>query len=255
MLSLLKVRFPAVSRTADVGWTLDADKAGFIWEAPQRLSRSAESRPKHAKAVTFCPAVIDHENRLFEVTCPIDVRLRFKIDEKTKQPAVANTAGDLATIRPKALSQMLYLVGAKEWRHPDRPIIQLATPYIFLSDEPIYMTQLPPFAHFQNPPQPGVMIGGRMPIHVWPRPMIWAFEWFDTSQELVLRRGEPWFYVRFETRDPSRHVRLIEADLTLELKQYVAGLASVTNFVNRTFSLFETAKARRPKTLLVPKNR
>jgi hypothetical protein len=84
---------------------------------------------------------------------------------------------------------------------------------------------------------------------------MWAFEWFDTSRELVLRRGEPWFYVRFETHDPSRPVRLIEADLTPELKQYVTGLASVTNFVNRTFSLFETAKSRRPKTLLVPKKR
>jgi hypothetical protein len=85
--------------------------------------------------------------------------------------------------------------------------------------------------------------------------MMWAFEWYDTSRELSLRRGEPWFYVRFETHDPSRPVRLLEADNTPELKQYLAGLSTVTNYVNRTFSLFETAKARRPKTLLVPKKR
>ena len=255
MLQFLKTTLPIASRTVDVGWTLDTDKAGFIWQAPQRLSRSDEPRPKHAKAVAFCPAVVDHESRIFEVTCPIDVQLRIRIDEKTKRPTVGSTAGDMATIRPKALSQMIYLVAAKEWRHSDRPILQLTTPYLFLADEPVYMTQLPPFAHFQDPSLPGVMIGGRLPIHIWPRPMMWAFEWYDTSRELVLRRGEPWFYVRFETHDPSRHVRLIEADMTPDLRQYLSGLSSVTNYVNRTFSLFDTAKSRRPKILLVAKKR
>jgi len=255
MLGFLTGKLPTASRTADVGWALNTDKAGFIWDAPHRLARDGETRPKHAKAVTFCPAVIDHERRLFEVTCPIDVQLRIRIDEKTKRPAVGSTAGDMSTIRPKVLSQMIYLVSPKEWRHPDRPILQLTTPYVFLSDEPVYMTQLPPFAHFQNPPLPGVMVGGRLPIHIWPRPMMWAFEWYDMSRELVLRRGEPWFYMHFETQDPTRHVRLVEADLTAEVKEYLSGLSSVTNYVNRTFSLFDTAKSRRPRALLVPKKR
>src|SRR5262245_15276755 len=99
------------------------------------------------------------------------------------------------------------------------------------------------------------MIGGRLPIHIWPRHMMWAFEWMDPSQDLILRRGEPWFYVRFETQDPSRPVRLIEAEMTPELREHLNGLTGVTNYVNRTFSLFGTARERRPKTLLVPKSR
>ena len=75
------------------------------------------------------------------------------------------------------------------------------------------------------------------------------------SRNLILRRGEPWFYVRFETEDPSRPVRLIEAEMTPQLKEYVGGLNAVTNYVNRTFSLFSTARERRPKRLLVPKQR
>jgi hypothetical protein len=85
--------------------------------------------------------------------------------------------------------------------------------------------------------------------------MMWAFEWYDTSKELVLRRGEPWFYVRFETEDPSRPVRLIEAEMTPALEEYAAGAFAVTNYVNRTFSLFNTARERRPEKLLVPKQR
>ena len=75
------------------------------------------------------------------------------------------------------------------------------------------------------------------------------------SRDLILRRGEPWFYVRFETEDPSRPVRLIEAEMTPQLKEYVGGLNAVTNYVNRTFSLFSTARERRPKRLLVAKQR
>jgi hypothetical protein len=57
--------------------------------------------------------------------------------------------------------------------------------------------------------------------------------------------------VRFETEDPSRPVRLIEAERTPELSAYMEGLAGVTNYVRRTYSLFATARERRPSRLLV----
>src|SRR5215213_2111521 len=85
--------------------------------------------------------------------------------------------------------------------------------------------------------------------------LMWAFEWHDPKQDLVLKRGEPWFYVRFETEDPSRPVKLVEAERTPEVKEYLGGLSAVANYVNRTFSLFSTARERRPKTLLTPKRR
>jgi hypothetical protein len=150
---------------------------------------------------------------------------------------------------------MLAILGRKEWRHPDRPIIQIITPYVFIADEPVYMTQMPPISHYYANPWPGVLIGGRLPIHIWPRQMMWAFEWFEPSKPLVLRRGEPWFYVRFETFDPTRPVRLFEAELTPEFRDYKNGLSAVANYVNRTYSLFKTAESRRPKTLLKRKVR
>lgn len=102
---------------------------------------------------------------------------------------------------------------------------------------------------------PGLMVEGRLPIHLWPRQMMWAFEWYDTRQPLILKRGEPWFYVRFEAEDPTRPFRLVEAELTPQLRDYLRGLTAVSNYVNRTFSLFKIAERRRPKTLLVRKAR
>ncbi len=243
----------AKPRAVEVGWLLDTDKAGFIWEAPRRLSRT-EPPPAHAKAVSYCPAVLDHEAKMFEVPCPIDCKLGFKLDDKG-QPVLVNLEGDQSTIRGKHLNQMLAVVNRREWRHPDRPVIQFITPYVFLADEPVWMQQLPPITHYRPDPWPGVLIGGRLPIHVWPRQMMWAMEWFEPKKPLELKRGEPWFNVRFETHDPSRPVRLFEAEMTPELREYSRGMGAVANYVNRTYSLFKTAETRRPTTLLKKKER
>ena len=239
-------------RIVDVGWVLDAEKGGFIWDAPRKLTRPT-GRTMHAKGVSVCPAVIDHESRIYEVPCPIDIALRWQ--PKGDEPAFVTLSQEQSSIRPKNLTQMFVIVNKKEWRDPNRPIIQFMTPYFFVADESVFINQLPPFYSFAQNPWPGLLIGGRFPIDVWPRGLTWAFEWYDTSKDLVIRRGEPWFYVVFETPDPSRKIRLIEAENTPELKEYTAGLRGVTNYVSRTFSLFSTARERRPAKLLVPKVR
>ncbi|MDB5433509.1 MAG: hypothetical protein JWP35_4625 [Caulobacter sp.] len=241
------------SRAVEVGWFLDTDKAGFIWDEPKRVKRD-DPAPTHAKSVNHCPAALDHEARMFEVPCPIDARLRFKWGEKG-EPLLINADGDHATIRPKHLGQMVAVVNRREWRHPERPIIQIVTPYVFVTDEPVYMTQMPPIGAYLPNPWPGILIGGRLPIHVWPRQMMWAFEWYDISKDLILKRGAPWFYLRFETYDPTRPIKMFEAEVSPELKAYVQGISSVSNYVNRTFSLFKTAQSRRPKRLLSRKTR
>ncbi len=249
-LSMAEVVRPSI----DVGWIIDTDHAGFIWEAPSRLRTNLTAGPRHAKSVSACPAVIDLEARHFVVPCPINARLKVIIDPVTGEAAVANVAGDQSSIRSKALGDMVKRVPAKEWRHPRRPILQFVTPYVFLADSPVHMRQVPPFNHFAARRCPGLMIGGRFPIDVWPRHLMWAFEWHDLDQELVLQRGDPWFYVSFETADPCRHVRMMEAESTPKLIEYMKGTRSVSNYVNQTFSLFKTARSRRPKKLLQPKH-
>jgi hypothetical protein len=253
MFSFFKRAHAALSRQAEVGWIIDAEKAGFIWAEPTRV-RTEESDQTHAKSLRVCPAMLDHEARLFEVACPIDLRVKLARDDKG-QLTLVNVSGDQSSVRSKHLGQMLVLTPQKEWRKKDRPVIQIVTPYLFLADEPIYMTQLPAFNHYHPNPLPGVLVGGRFPIDVWPRHLMWAMEWHDTSRELVLKRGEPWFYVRFEAHDPSRPIKLVEAEMTPALSEYLKGVSAVTNYVNRTFSLFKTARERRPKSLLTRKER
>ena len=150
---------------------------------------------------------------------------------------------------------MVMAVHPNEWRHSSRPVIQVMTPLFFVADEPVWLTQLPAFYHHGATPLPGLTLGGRFPIHIWPRELVWAFEWHDVGKDLLIKRGDPWFYLSFETEDPSRHVRLVEAELTQPLREYTNAIRGVTNYVSRTYSLFGNAKARRPAKLLTPKTR
>lgn len=236
-----------------IGWTFENDRTSFIWSAPERL-RPQGGESKHAKSLAYCPAMIDADARTFSVASPIDLDLGIKMNEGP-EPLLYNAAGDASTIRANTIGKIISLVPRKEWRHPDRPVVQLITPYVFVSDDVAYITQMPPFGSYSASSWPGLVVGGRFPVHIWPRPMMWAFEWHDTSKVLTLKRGEPLFYVKFETEDPSRNLQMIEAEMTPALREYISGLTAVTNYVNRTFSLFATAKERRPKQLLVPKVR
>jgi hypothetical protein len=245
-----KLRPQPRGRLVDVGWLLREAKAGFIWEAPHPVL-TKPPRHAHAKSVGYCPAVLDHESRLIEITCPIDARLRFQRDPQGK-PVISNALGDSSPIRSSHLGQMVKLVSEREWRHPQRPIVQVITPYLFLADEPVWVMQLPPLHAYQAAPWPGVLIGGRFPIDVWPRVLMWAFEWHEPAKDLVLKRGEPWFTLRFETQDPARKVRLVPARMTPELLHYLHQLDGVTNYIRGTFGLFDLARSRRPARLLTP---
>jgi hypothetical protein len=236
-----------------VGWFLASDKGAVLYDPPERVAIRPPNKA-HAKSASRCPAVIQLESRYFVVKCPFDLTIGLQRDEKGKAVLV-NRPGAASSIRSNKLAEVLTLVNEAEWRFPDRPTVQLHLPYCFIADEPVYMSQLDAFAHYRQVPLPGTIFGGRFPVSVWPRPVMWAFEWHDTAKDLVLRRGDPLFYVQFEGMDPARPMQLVEAEKTAELTAYLEKLSGVVNYVNQTFSLFKAAEAMRPKKLLVPKTR
>lgn len=238
-------------RGATVGWLLQVNKTSVIWDAP-RPYRSETAKNPVAKSVAQCPAVLDFDRRVFVVNSPIDLHLRLTNDKG--ELGITNMLFDKSPIRPQALSQMVVFQPQEEWRDPNKPVLQMMTSYIFVSDDPVFVNQYPPFLHYNATPRPGVQINGRFPIDIWPRALQWAFEWHDMSKDLIIKRGEPLFYVYFEGGDPAAPVRLIEAKKTPELMDYIDSITGVTEFVSQTYQLFKNAKERRPKRLLYPKD-
>lgn len=236
-----------------VGWLLTDPSAGVVFAPPTRV-RSTEMNRAHAKSASRCPAVINLESRYFQVNCPFDMELGF-VRDKDGKPGLRNLLGDASPVRPKKLGEILHVTSEREWRYPDRPTIQLSLPYIFVADEPVYMSQVAPFMHYQKHPWPGTIFGGRFPINLWPRQLMWAFEWHDIEKPLKLTRGEPLFYCLFETTPQDRPFQMVEADRTPELEEYMDMVKGAVNYVNQTFSLFRAAEERRPTTLVKAKKR
>ena len=236
-----------------VGWFLTSDKGAVLYDPPERVSFRQTNR-SHAKSASRCPSVIQLESRYFMVKCPFDIQIGFGRDEKGKAHLI-NRAGTRSTIRGSKLGEVLALVNEAEWRYPDRPTIQLSLPYCFIADELVYVTQLSAFMHYRRDPLPGTIFGGRFPLNIWPRPLMWAFEWHEPEKDIVLKRGEPLFYVQFEGEGPERPVQVVEAERTPELQKYLEQIGGVVNYVNQTFGLFKAAEALRPAKLLTPKVR
>ena len=234
-----------------VGWLLSDRNAGIVFDPPERV-RSVEMNKTHGKSASRCPAVINMESRYFVIKCPFDLNFAFVRDEQGK-PAMRNRSGDAGAVRAKKLKQHLHITAEKEWRYPDRPTIQLSLPYLFIADEPVYMSQVAPFMHYRAEPFPGTIFGGRFPINIWPRPLMWAFEWHDIEKPLRVQRGEPLFYCMFETQPADRPVQMIEARRTPELDEYLELISGAVNYVNQTFSLFKAAEEKRPEKLLEAK--
>lgn len=234
-----------------VGWFLTSDKGAVLYDPPERVSFRQTNRA-HAKSAARCPGVIQLESRYFMVKCPFDLHIGFGRDDKGKAHLI-NRAGAASTIRSNKLGEVLTLVNETEWRYPDRPTIQLSLPYCFIADETLYLTQLSPFLHYRRDPLPGTIFGGRFPINVWPRPLMWAFEWHEPERDIILKRGEPLFYCQFEGTAPDRPIQLVEAARTPELQTYMDQIGGVVNYVNQTFGLFKAAEALRPARLLEKK--
>ncbi|KAA9006736.1 hypothetical protein [Histidinibacterium aquaticum] len=238
------------SGPVQVGWFLNQTKGGVIYSAPERV-RGAERNRTHAKSASRCPAVVNMESRYFLVRCPFDLNLQFVRDKEGK-PGVRNLNGAMSGIRGNKLREKVIMTPEQEWRYAGVPTIQIPTPYVFISDEPVHISQVPPFLHYLKQPWPGTLFGGRFPINVWPRPLMWAFEWHDTEKPLRIDRGDPWFYAGFETASPERSVTCQEVERTPELLEYMDLISGAVNYVNQTFSLFEEAERRRPETLVKP---
>ena len=228
-----------------VGWFVDIERGAVLYDAPRPVAHTFDLTATDRKAPTHCPAVQDFSTSVYVVPCPFKLALRcvtqgqtweFRLDRRQSE-VDAEGADRLITFLPR-----------REWRHPQRPILQIQAPYVFISDDEVELTQAPSHQHYFAH-RPGVVIAGCFPIRDWPRPLSFAFEWHDVSAPLRLNRGEPWFYLSFAARSGER-VRLERIAKSEAIAKYIAHISDVATYTARTFDLMDKAREVRPTHLL-----
>lgn len=236
-------------KNVEIGWFIDEPQAKFIFPEPTPLFRQRQ-KPLSNRAVQACPAINELERDYFTIRNPFDIRLRCVKDGEKYDLHVVE---DGTRIDFDLVSRFVFLMEPKLWRSPSVPVIQIKVPYFFLADEACYMTMLAPYMSKNFVDWPGLFIGGRLPISIWPRTLNWAFEWSNLDRDLKLRRGHDLCYLYFETQSLRSRASLHEIEYTNELAEYRRGIASVPKYMSNTFSLFETALERRPASLMKKK--
>lgn len=229
-----------------IGFLVTTERASLIYDDPTVLRRSRK-QALSIRAVQACPAVNDFEKRSLVVAMPYNLRLRcIKHNDEYALEAIAPGT----RIDEDLLRDHVMLMEPQFWRDPSKPVIQIKAPYLTVCDEQAYVTQTPPFLDYKGDRWPGTVVTGRFRFDYWPRTLSWAFEWCDISKDLVLKKGEPWFYLLFEHDNPDRDIQFVRAKDTKELKAYREALTDVVKFVSNPFSLKERAMQRRPAKLL-----
>ncbi|MDB2598384.1 hypothetical protein N9Y08_03445 [Paracoccaceae bacterium] len=232
-----------------VGWHIEESQGKFVFFEPSSLFKQ-RNKPLSNRAVQACPAINELERDYYVIKNPFDLRLRCTRNGNSFDLHVVEEG---TRIDDDLLPNFVFLMQPNLWRNKNTPVIQIKVPYFFVSDEPCYMTMMAPYMSPNTINWPGLMIGGRLPIHIWPRILNFAFEWHDLDNDLILRRGQDLCYLYFETESLRTNIQLVEIENTPELKEYRSGISSTPKFMSNTFSLFETALKRRPKKLVVEK--
>lgn len=218
---------------ATVNWFLMEVEAASIYFAPEGV-KLGPSAAKSSKGASRCPAVLDRLARLKTVKCPFDIRLRFT---GTLDAPEVRLVVEESSITYEKLRNNFIIQSPSDWMNPRFPIIQIPTPYVFKSANECFLNQTFPIEQI-GLNKPYRLVEGRFPIDKWLRPLSWAVEWVDVAEDIVLRRGEPWFNISFDSLPLEALVKLQREDVTEEDRKRLLETKDVTAYINGTKSLW-----------------
>lgn len=132
-----------------------------------------------------CPAFQDYYKNCYLIRCPIDLTIRIKnnqiytdqYDQAFYDKHIINRMGE------NSLYSMLSVVFR----------------YTFFSNESVMLEHMYPTMHATDSIQNLNVISGTYDISKWIRGNEYGFEVRDPSKPIVLKRGDPLYYVRFVT--------------------------------------------------------
>ena len=140
-----------------------------------------------------CPAIIDEGKNTFKINSPIDIDVLFNEDFTRFDSKYPTEDGFLQ-----------YYIGSFG---PDR-VIQLAQPtYLFFSEEPLLMTQLPPYYEQSDFTDHCMGLSATFDISRWFRVVKPSFRLRKGSRRIAMNTNTAIMYVKFNTDEKIKLIR------------------------------------------------
>ena len=224
----------------NISWFVERDypPLELLCETPEPIDLVKGSNA----AYKYCPATSRYCANTFVVKSPYSMEISF---DNGKFDVISSSFS-------KALMDDIFKPEpVNYWRSPNSPLFQLSIYQGFVADEEVWIEVSMPSLDAKSRKLPGRIIPGEFDLYSWQRTLSYSFEWMDTSQNFIIEKGDPLYYVRFRSKKPSDTFKVVRIEQTFELQRAVERCTnSKLYFVNKAWNLFKNNRALRPKKFI-----
>lgn len=232
-----------------VGWCLTANEAAIAYSAPARFVPPKDNS-QSGRGFLSCPAVRGYFDGVFAVLSPFSLQIRLV---REASGAYIKPVYPFSSLSEEMFRQFVSVEPVDSWLTAKTIALQLPSPYLFFADSPVSMEQFHP-ALTSVSSMNWRVIPGKFDIYAWQRPLNWAIEWDSTLGDLIIRAGEPQYFVRFrESSRGSHEADLVECDFTPKLKARLSLSQGITGIRKSTVPLMKKAGSLRAGKSLMKK--
>jgi len=204
----------------------------LYYEPTPLLNELIKQRNKDT-AYFKCPAYIEYYKNVYVIKSPIDITFNITQD----------ISADSKYIQIKEYNQEFFdnYIFVRDAKHNSKTLITYNIQYLFYSDEEVDIEVLNAFEHKSDFINNVSVVQGKFDISKWIRPVECAFTVHDDNKEMKIKRGDPLYYVRFNT---NKNIKLNKVEYTKEVEDIVESLLQVKNFLfnNSMKTNYELAK-------------
>jgi hypothetical protein len=195
--------------------------SNILWIEPQPLLKHVVEERNKDVLYLKCPAFTSVYKNTFVIKSPVDIEFIIAPDATgSKKVYTTNDTSDM---------HLDFFTNRNEDENNVFKMMSFTISYLFYAKETVEMEIYPPVLsqHTSETLRNISVICGKFDISKWIRPVDFAFEIIDDFKPLVFKRGDPLFYIRFNT-EKSVNLKRIElnddiiklASTSIRLKKY-----------------------------------
>jgi hypothetical protein len=166
---------------------------------PSTVYKDLNAKEFFGLGASLCPAIVDETKNTFTAKSPIDFHIKLDYE---RQELVSKY-----DVEPNFLMNYIGQPNPEGVYQLDHPC------FLFFSEKPLTMTQLPPYYSESQFSSATMGIAGTYNIASWIRPVRPAFKFKKNARELDIKQGDTLCYFKFNTTEKVKLVRFDSAKL------------------------------------------
>ena len=199
----------------------------FLYPLPKQLFSDLikiKSKKKNLTPFFQCPAMSGNMKSTYFFESPFDMTYHYDFKDVHKGQSFFQGVRILSD-RDDTLS-----IG---------PMIRLELQFFLFAEEPLETMFTPPYFHKPKHQNYGAVLPGVFDIGQWFRPYVTEFQMWNETGELVLEKGEPLFYMGFNT---NKKIIFKRFEMTDKLHKSSKNIVATSSMFPTGTSLFERYK-------------